>query len=322
MSQDYDDFEVVVVDDGSTDDSGKICDDYQNRFPDRIRVIHKDNQGLISARRIGINEASGDYCVFVDSDDYVSGDLLSSLSSFIEQKKVDIVLYLFTYFNNNGLQNKRKSLFNDGRIWTGDEKKELYELLATSSSIDALVIKAIKTPLLKEDSINYTLYFNKNMSEDTLQSIYPLTAAESVGYLDKSLYYYRYNPSSISRNYSIETLKNKDTLHVYNEIIKFLPVWELDTDDFRKRVNARWFDEAMYLFVKCYSSANSQGRKTILSFDWDSMIPCLDVESYKEYVSDFHLKLYNWYKNKNYFAIRQFFFRNKIYQKYKKIKSI
>ena len=320
LSQDFDDYEIIVVDDGSTDESKSICDDYRECFPERLKIIHKENQGLISARRAAIAEATGDYCVFVDADDYVSSDLLSSLASFIERNNVDVSMYSFTYFDNDGSQKSRKSFFEDGRIWTGEEKKELYELLATSSVIDSLVTKAVKTQILKDDKTDYESFYDKNMSEDTLQSIYPLTAARSVGYLDKSLYYYRYNPRSISRNFSVDTIKEKNSNHVYREILKYLPVWGLDTDEFKKKVDARWFNEAIYLFAKSYSSASHNERKAIFSFDWDSMIPSLDVFEYKEFVSDAYLQLYMWLKKNNYEAIKRYFFKARMYEKYKKIK--
>lgn len=323
VSQDHNDFEVIIVDDGSTDGSGGICDRYSKDYPGIIKVIHKENQGLISARRVGIANASGDYCVFVDSDDYVSPVLLSSLSKFIEENGVEIVLYSFTYFDDKGGFEIRRPLFENGRIWTGSEKKELYETLATTPLIDAMFIKAIKTSVVKGDKTDYSIYFGKNMSEDTLQSIYPLTFAKSVGYLDKSLYYYRYNPQSISRDYSPETINKKNSVHVYYEILKYLPIWGLDTEEFKNKVSARWFSEAMYLFVKCYESASSRAaRHTVLNYDWDSMIPEPVLSVYTENVSSAYLKLYRWLKKDNYIAIKWYFFKKKMYCKYKEFKKV
>ena len=71
LAQTYINLEIILVDDGSTDKSGVICDDYHHRDT-RIRVIHKQNGGLSSARNVGIKAATGDYLSFVDSDDYVS----------------------------------------------------------------------------------------------------------------------------------------------------------------------------------------------------------------------------------------------------------
>lgn len=78
LAQTYQNLEVILVDDGTKDNSDKICDDYASRDP-RIRVIHKENGGLSSARNAGIDIASGEYLVFVDSDDWIEPDMVESL---------------------------------------------------------------------------------------------------------------------------------------------------------------------------------------------------------------------------------------------------
>lgn len=318
VCQKYDDYEIILVDDGSTDNSGRICDEYQAKYPGMIQVIHKPNEGLISARRIGIDKAMGDYCVFVDSDDYVADNLLVSLSDYIRRSQVDIVLYSFTYFNDNKIGKSKNPIAEDGKIWTGEAKKELYELLATSPIIDAMFLKAIKTTLLKDDPTDYTLYYRMNMSEDTLQSIYPMTAAKSIGYLDKSLYFYRYNPQSISRNFSADTIAKKNTNHVYEKIMEYLPKWGLNTKDFICRVNARWFNEALYLFCKSYeNSKDRSSKRTIISFELDSMIPETNVDSYAKYVDPIYFRVYGWYKKSKRIRIKAFFVKRGLYQKYK-----
>ena len=73
LEQTFSDFEVILVDDGSTDNCGIICDQYVEK-DDRIQVIHKKNEGLVCARKTGISKASGQYILNVDSDDYISLD--------------------------------------------------------------------------------------------------------------------------------------------------------------------------------------------------------------------------------------------------------
>ena len=78
LNQTYSDFELLLVDDGSTDKSGDICDQYA-RKDTRIRVFHKENGGVSSARNLGIDNANGEYICFIDSDDYVNSEFLDSL---------------------------------------------------------------------------------------------------------------------------------------------------------------------------------------------------------------------------------------------------
>lgn len=88
LNQDYDDYEIILVDDGSPDGCPQICDEYAN--DERIRVIHKENGGLSDARNVGTNEAQGDYIIYVDSDDYVDKNHISSLWKALKENNADI----------------------------------------------------------------------------------------------------------------------------------------------------------------------------------------------------------------------------------------
>ena len=90
LEQTMQDYEIVVVNDGSTDNSGSICDQYANQY-DQIRVIHKQNGGLSDARNTGIKAATGDYILFLDSDDYLDTDALEKLWTGVN-KNVDIII--------------------------------------------------------------------------------------------------------------------------------------------------------------------------------------------------------------------------------------
>ena len=87
------DFELVLVDDGSTDGSGQVCDRYAAEHPDLIRVVHQPNRGLIMTRRVGISLARGEYCVFLDADDWLKNNTLAVIQETIERTNADIVIY-------------------------------------------------------------------------------------------------------------------------------------------------------------------------------------------------------------------------------------
>lgn len=95
LSQSYGDFELLLVDDGSSDDSGVICDEYAEK-DGRIKVFHKENGGVSSARNKGIDEARGNYVVFVDSDDYILSDRLSQILKLSDNNPDIIVEYYAT----------------------------------------------------------------------------------------------------------------------------------------------------------------------------------------------------------------------------------
>ena len=322
VNQSFRDYEIIVVDDGSTDNSGKICDEYAQRYPDKITVIHKQNQGLISARRIAIDSAEGAFCVFVDSDDFISLNLLETVDQYIKkEEQIDIVMYSFLYYCD-GVENKYpRKIAQDSTIWYGNSKKELYELLVTCTDIDALWIKAIRTDVVYQDSINYEAYYSKNMSEDVLQSLYPLTYARKVIYADIPLYYYRYNIDSISRNFSSNSILKKDSSHVFQEIHRFLPIWQLDDNQIEHKVNARWFNDVMYIFCNsCESAKTKREWNEIFEVNWLSMMPTVNVNTFKEYVGHHYLYLYNCYVSKQYSKIKFYFKKKNIYKFCRNIK--
>ena len=90
VNQTYDKLEIIIVDDGSKDQSGKICDEYAKK-DSRLTVIHKKNGGLMSAWLTGLQRAHGEWVFFVDSDDWVELDAIETLLSYAEKEKVDII---------------------------------------------------------------------------------------------------------------------------------------------------------------------------------------------------------------------------------------
>lgn len=93
VNQIYRDFELILVDDGSTDNSGKICDEYQEKYADLpVRVIHKENRGMLHSRYTGVKNARGRYVTFVDSDDLIDRDMFSDLMAIADDTGCDIVM--------------------------------------------------------------------------------------------------------------------------------------------------------------------------------------------------------------------------------------
>ena len=114
LAQDISDYEIILVDDGSTDNSGAICDDYANKHQTSnikhqtcpIRVIHQPNAGLSAARNSGIKIANGDYLMFVDSDDYIEPNVLAGMMAQIERDNLDVLRYRLQYVRvkNEGMK--------------------------------------------------------------------------------------------------------------------------------------------------------------------------------------------------------------------------
>lgn len=99
INQSYKNIEIILIDDGSTDDSGLICDEYKN--VDNLTIIHKKNGGLSDARNVGIEIARGDYLIFVDGDDFVHRDFVSSLVELAMRNNSKMAMIKYFYYKNN-----------------------------------------------------------------------------------------------------------------------------------------------------------------------------------------------------------------------------
>ena len=104
LAQSYKDFEIIVVNDGSPDNSQSIIDKYVARYPDKVKGYAKQNAGVSAARNYGIARAIGEYLVFVDSDDYVAEDMLAKLKAVIDEDSPDVLGFNFTTVDENGEQ--------------------------------------------------------------------------------------------------------------------------------------------------------------------------------------------------------------------------
>lgn len=127
LGQTYKNLEIILVDDGSTDSCGKICDKYE-KIDSRILVIHQENKGLSEARNAGIDAATGEYIAFIDSDDYVRGNYTETLLHALVENDAEIAVCSFQYVDEEGkyirnssrLKEKRKLIPESNFLWQTD----------------------------------------------------------------------------------------------------------------------------------------------------------------------------------------------------------
>ncbi len=126
LAQTYKNIELILVDDGSPDDSGKICDDYAKKDV-RIRVVHKENGGLSSARNAGLDVATGDLISFIDSDDFVSSVMIQTMLEKLQAEQADLCICGFQYTDENGtfLPQSTEGVITDGVM----DRKTAFERL-------------------------------------------------------------------------------------------------------------------------------------------------------------------------------------------------
>ena len=270
INQTYSDFEFILVDDGSPDKSPQICDEYAQK-DSRIKVIHKENGGLISARRAAIAAASGEYCVFLDSDDYLDRVALEVINKKIEETSCDCVCYGFNRVNDQGSVLWRS---NDTEEKIVNEKGELYKIIFTNHAFNSLGRKAVRRELLSAD---FSKYYHVSMGEDLLQSIEILKNSKSVAFITENLYNYRINLSSITRTVSINNYIDDFTVRA--SVLDFLRnenVWsESDYQEYKDYCLKLFAIEIMR--VAGFDAKRSQ-KKQIFS-------KIREQEYYKEFLS-------------------------------------
>lgn len=243
LKQTEKDFEIVLVDDGSTDGSGDICDRYAARYP-QIRVIHKGNEGLMMTRRRGFGEAKGDYFICLDSDDALNDvDALKKIRQMILEKNADLVIYDYIYASKLHSEQPDRfiSLFDhpDGYVFRGETKKQLYHKLLLGKFLNPIVIKAVSRKLVDLD-VDYSIWKEslvRSQAEDLLQTLPILDAAQRVAYLKESLYFYRWNPDSISKNVRPDYYYAYRTVYLRTDV--YLGQWGFSEDEIHRIMQTR-----------------------------------------------------------------------------------
>lgn len=199
VQQVYPNLEILLVDDGSVDSSGKLCDEWQKKDP-RIRVVHKENGGLSDARNAGLDTALGDYIAFLDSDDFLAPDMLQNLLSAMKSADAKISICNFLYVDEGGrpLSSRNRTLPIRDEVISGleavdrtmmDEEKGWYYVTAWNKLYWKGLFSDIRFPYGK-------------IHEDEFIAHHLLGKCDRIACIRSAGYYYVQRPGSIihSRN--------------------------------------------------------------------------------------------------------------------------
>ena len=222
------DIEIILVNDGSPDNCGQICDEYGNS-DSRIVVIHKENAGLAAARNTGEEVATGEWISFVDGDDWLECNACEVAYEVGEKYKVDIVCwgYIRDYKNKSDKYNYSK-YFQDGKVYEGDECSFFQEMtLNFNSHISTVYAKLIRKKFLTDNNISHDSVLRQGW-EGIEFCVRLFGRAMKILFLNKYWYHYTYNPKSISSMrgeentaYVIECIKKiKSEISNYSNWVK------------------------------------------------------------------------------------------------------
>jgi len=198
LNQTCENFELILVDDGSTDGSGQICDSYAQKDK-RITVVHSTNQGLTSTRKKGVELAKSEYICFVDSDDWVDERLVEQAVENVAEEKPDIVAFGHWTHTSNGCT-ERMNLITDG-LYSGETLEKIYSTMMydmekhRSGIIQSIWTKVFKKGLLQQ--VYRDMDLRLTYGEDAAVVYSALLQAKLVKICNKPFYYYRIHDNSM-----------------------------------------------------------------------------------------------------------------------------
>lgn len=258
INQTYQNLEIILVDDGSPDNSGSICDEYASK-DNRIRVIHKENGGVSSARNAGIDMATGDWLYFMDPDDWIELNTFELVMGKIAETKADMCFFDFYRLSKN----KKRYCYSirnvDGKFFFND-MSNINTLLAYDGG-------SVCCSFFRSSVINKSIRFDETIKigEDYLFRLECYGHISSFAYISKALYYYRDNANSAMNSSNCEFQKYADLM--YDKFYNLAPKHKYP--DFVHIVaNSNCITNLNRVILGAFSSAHSKKERKKIIFEY------------------------------------------------------
>ena len=256
LAQDLTEMEVLLVDDGSPDRCGEMCDAYAAKDP-RIRVFHKPNGGLSDARNYGLERARGEYVLFLDSDDYLTPHICNYLLATVQRREVDLVIGPLIPLKLSRSMERFEKIAADTfvyhRVYTGAE------YLTGCLEGGALRVEVCRALYRREFLLRNDLWFQKGiLHEDEEFTPRVLLRAESVLLTDQAFYYYdNTREDSIMNNPAIHFRKLSDRISIYNAQRQLYRTVQ------PHRLRRLLEDDLSWKYIDCYCKCPPERRKEL-----------------------------------------------------------
>jgi len=239
INQTYKNIEIVCINDASEDNSLKILEKYRKK-DNRIIVINQKNSGANISRTNGISKSTGDYLMFVDSDDWIIPNTISELVNKIEKTNADIIK--FDFINRKSLRNIEK------KIYVSNDKKYLYKKLLTTYELNNLTTEIVNRNVC---NIEAEVFKNKSsVGEDLLMNLEMYDRADKILIIDDCYYFYRKNNNSTTNTNKKEKLyanmERKDEIYLY----KYAKKWNMLTESLGNEILLRRFQAKCIYIMK------------------------------------------------------------------------
>lgn len=301
LCQNFDDFEIILVNDGSTDSSGMICEAYTKQYQDKIKLIQQSNSGLLLARRVGFGVATGEVVMSLDSDDKLRQGALRRINEVFSEYKVDLVLFKYSRkenFSSAGVEPP----FNESRYFDTSNIEELRYRLCSSSTLNPMWIKAIRREFIGSD-FDYSKYAGLSYGEDLLQSLPVFDSISSAYYINESLYYYRVNYSSLTKRFTDEQVRSRGI--VRREQMRYAEKWARVHDNWSLLSGAKGL---------CITSFAELAQSASESLNWQEALAVVKVISNKDEFRNIYNDMSARKKVRKDFQIISFLMFNRLYK--------
>jgi len=214
LAQTYQNFELLLVNDGSEDSSGRICDEYAKKH-DKIRVYHKMNGGQLHARKCAADQASGEYCIYLDSDDCLETNALERINKAIEKTHCDCIIFGMSRVKDGNVI----KVIRDQEEKILVDKRELYRKCFLSDEYNPMCRKAVRLSLVQgRDYPEW--YYRIRHGEDLLQSLDVLKECGCAAVIRDVLYKYRIHAQSITQAVRYESFTTDNSVRA--RVLSFL----------------------------------------------------------------------------------------------------
>lgn len=269
-AQSFSDWELILVDDGSTDGSGELADAIAEQ-DDRIRAIHQTNAGQFFARRAGIRQAQGKYVLFLDSDDLLIPDALSSIYALLEKEEWDLVLFLGRAFGPNVEHGESIGSLDApaGEV----ELISIRRIVASSECLNSVCLKAFNRSLFINDEMDYQCLRNVRHGEDKAMLLHPLTRAQRCCYMPQELYLYRNNEESAMRNIVLDDVPSLLGNAVFSLVHQAMGAWGLVSRADECALGAYYLRNYIATYFNLRREyRSSDERRALRSYSWKSAL--------------------------------------------------
>lgn len=246
LSQTYKNYEIILVDDGSTDSSPEICDKYASEY-ENISVIHKENHGLSHTRNAGLTVAHGEYVYFLDSDDYIDSDAFTMLAEAIEKEKSDFLFFDSWSFEDTQRNFNIPQNYVRKKCYGTDSGLEMMEKLCENKDFHtAIPLFFFKNSFIREEKLSF---IEGVIYEDVLFAYQAFCKAKRVTHINSPIYFRRYRPNSIMT--SNKTIQHFNSIvAVFNELVLFSVKLSEDLSNVQKTYIARFAFNVFNIYDK------------------------------------------------------------------------